>query len=170
MEIQIRKAEPADAKDWARIRKECWLNVYPNKKYDITREDILLKDFDSPEKIQMWRDSFVTPRDNATYYSAVIDSKVAGMCIAYDEGLICEIGALYVDLDFHGRGVGTKLIKYAMANFDQLKKVNLKVVSYNEKAINFYKKIGFRIIGPFNDSNGKLPNGKKLPEIEMIKD
>jgi len=171
MEIIIRKAEPSDAEAWARIRKECWLDVYPNKEHDITREDILLKDFDSPEKIVMWRESFVLPRDNAVYYSAVVDDKVVGMCITYPEHKEdSEVGALYVDLAYHRQGIGRTLMEKALASFDPKKKIILKVVSYNDNAINFYKKLGFKIVGPFDDPNGKLPNGKKLPELEMIKE
>lgn len=169
MNIEIRKAEPADAEAWGKIHKECWLDVYPNKEHNITREDILLKDFDSSEKIAMWRDSFVN-RTDCKYYSVVVDDKVVGMCIAYHDKPINEIGAIYIDLNYQGKGIGTKLMNKAMADFDPTKKVNLKVVSYNEKAINFYKKQGFKIVGPFDDPHGKLPNGKKLPEIEMIKD
>lgn len=31
MDIQIENAKSEDAEDWARITKECWLDVYPNK-------------------------------------------------------------------------------------------------------------------------------------------
>ena len=171
MEAEIRKAVPTDAEAWARIRKECWLDVYPNVEYGITREDILLKDFDSPEKLQMWRDSFIVPRDNAVYYSAIIDNKVVGMCITYpDHENGSEVGALYVDLDHHRQGIGRSLMENALASFDPKKKVILKVVSYNDNAINFYKKFGFKIIGPWHDEHdGKLPNGKQLPETLMEK-
>ena len=169
MNITIEKAVPADAEAWCRIRKECWLDVYPNKEHDITKEDILLKDFDSEEKIQMWRDSFANQTD-CRYYSAKTCGKVVGMCLSYPDQPICEIGAIYIDLNYQHQGIGTKLISQAMSDFDQTKKVNLKVVSYNEKAIKFYQKLGFKIVGPFDDPFGKLPNGKQLPETEMIKE
>lgn len=168
MEIKIRKAQPEDAKAWCKIRKECWLDIYPNTEHNITRDDILLKDFDSLEKIKNWQESFLV-RTDCKYYSAIVDNKVLGICIAYDDKPINEIGAIYIDLNYQGQGIGAKLINKAMADFDPTKKVNLKVVSYNEKAINFYKKLGFKIVGPFDDPYGKLPNGKQLPEIEMVR-
>ena len=170
MEIEIRKAKPEDARAWCRIRKECWLDVYPNEEFDITKEDILLKDFDSPAKIQNWQESFIHPRGACKYYSAIINDQVVGMCLAYDGETENEIGAIYIDLKFQGQGIGKKLMNEAMANFDANRKIILKVVSYNEKAINFYKKLGFKIVGPFDDPYGKLPNGKKLPETLMVRE
>lgn len=164
--IKIRKAEPNDAEAWCRIRKECWLQVYPNEEYGITREDILLKDFDSSEQVKGWQDSF-TSRKDCNYYTAENENKVVGMCLTYPDQDICEIGALYIDLSSQHQGIGALLMNKALADFDSSKKVNLKVVSYNDNAINFYKKFGFKIIGPVKDENGKLPNGKQLPEVEM---
>ena len=48
MNMNIRKAIPSDAEAWARIRKICWLDVYPNKEHDITREH-WLKEVRSPK-------------------------------------------------------------------------------------------------------------------------
>lgn len=169
-ELKIEKAVPSDAERWCQIRKECWLQIYPNAEHDITREDILLKDFDSPEKVQMWRDSFVVPVNNATYYTAKIGEEIVGICIAYGEQPVAEIGAIYVDLKYQHRGIGTKIMKHAMANFDPKKKVCLKVVTYNMLAIEFYKKLGFKITGLYDDPNGRLPNGKSLPEVEMVRE
>lgn len=167
MQIEIRKAEPRDAKPWAKIRKECWLQVYPNEKYNITREDILLKDFDSPEAIESWQDSFLN-RTDCKYYSAIIDDKIVGMCISYPyHEDYNEIGALYIDISCQKKGIGRTLMERAFEDFDNTKKTILKVVTYNDNAIGFYKHMGFRIVGPFDDPHGHLPNGKKLPETLM---
>lgn len=169
-ELKIEKATPPDAERWCQIRKKCWLQIYPNREHNITREDILLKDFDSPEKIQMWRDSFVVPLNNATYYTAKIGDEIVAICIAYGEQPVAEIGAIYVDLKYQHRGIGTKLMNHAMSHFDPEKKVCLKVVTYNMRAIEFYEKLGFKITGPYDDPHGVLPNGKSLPEMEMVRD
>ena len=43
------------------------------------------------------------------------------------------------------------------------------VASYNERAINFYKKLGFQSTGKiFLDERFKLRNGAIIPELEMI--
>lgn len=167
-ELKIEKARPEDAERWCEIRKACWLQVYPNEESAISREDILLKDFDSPDQIKGWQDSFVNPI-GCKYYSAKIGRKVIGICIGYDHESINEIGAIYVDPEYHHQGIGRELIERAISGFEKKQRIKLNVVSYNQKAIEFYQKLGFRIIGPIKDDFGKLPNGKVLPEIEMIK-
>jgi ribosomal protein S18 acetylase RimI-like enzyme len=47
---------------------------------------------------------------------------------------------LYVSTDLQGQGIGTLLWKEAKKVFtNKNKKIILKVISYNEKAIRFYK-------------------------------
>ena len=53
------------------------------------------------------------------------------------------IGALFVDINYQGSGIGTKLIDYAI---DKYKKLNLAVYKDNKKSVEFYLKKGFRII------------------------
>jgi len=61
------------------------------------------------------------------------------------------------------------LIEVAIFWLGDRKQISLEVVKYNHLAINFYKKFGFIENGPALSDAGKLPNGKHLPEIEMIK-
>ncbi|MEI6498537.1 MAG: GNAT family N-acetyltransferase [bacterium] len=169
MNIQIRKAKSEDAESWGRITKEAWLETYVSEENNITRDDILLKDFDSPNKIQKWRDSFANQKDDRLFLSAEVDSEVVGLLTGLKHDKINEIGAIYVLPKCHGQGIGSALIKKAIIEFGPTKNIKLNVVSYNQKAIGFYKKHGFWENGPFDDKREHLPNGKKLPEIEMIK-
>ena len=169
LNITIEKAVPADAEGWCKIHKECWVEVYPNKEAGITKEDVLEKDFDSPAKIKYWQDCFVNPKPGVNYLSAKIDGKVVGFCIAYIKDEENEVGALYVDKDSRRLGAGHKLIEKALSIFDPSKKTILKVASYNTNAIEFYKKCGFEIIGPYTDEHQHLPNGKNIPEFLMKK-
>jgi ADP-ribose pyrophosphatase YjhB (NUDIX family) len=99
----------------------------------------------------------------------VLGGKVVGVNITCERDDENEINVFYVDLDYHRQGIGTKLLGYALSELDPSKKVIVKVASYNSNAINFYEKFGFEIVGPFDDPDGKLPNGKVIPEIKMIK-
>ncbi len=170
MNIIIRQAKPEDADSWTIIMKKTWLETYVNAENNITREDILLKDFNSPEKIQKWRDTFVNPSENRIYLSAVLNNQVVGLLTGLEHDDSNEIGAIYVLPEYHYSGIGSALMKTALAKLNSKKKTKLNVVSYNKKAINFYKKHGFIENGVFEDTHGHLPNGKKLPEIEMIKE
>ena len=69
-----------------------------------------------------------------------------------------RFGNLYIHPDYWRRGYGTACIQYAMG---QSKKVYLTVLSSNKKAIELYRKLGFRSTG--NDT--LLRDG--LYELEM---
>ena len=53
------------------------------------------------------------------------------------------IGALFVKKNHQGQGIGKNLIDYAKNLYDKL---SLAVYKENEKALEFYKKMGFKII------------------------
>ena len=53
------------------------------------------------------------------------------------------IGALFVEKNYQGQGIGKSLIHYAKNLYDNL---SLAVYKENEKALEFYKKMGFKII------------------------
>lgn len=62
------------------------------------------------------------------------------------------IGAIFVDIGFQGRGVGKKLINYAM---DKYKNLKLAVYKENKKSVEFYINRGFKIIKEQpNDDSG----------------
>lgn len=68
------------------------------------------------------------------------------------------IGALFVDVNCQGKGIGGKLIEYAKKEYDSLA---LAVYSENKNAVNFYKKYGF--IKKYEQSNEET----KEPEYIM---
>ena len=53
------------------------------------------------------------------------------------------IGALFVEKNYQSQGIGKTLIDYAKNLYDNL---SLAVYKENEKALEFYKKMGFKII------------------------
>ena len=53
------------------------------------------------------------------------------------------IGALFVEKNYQWQGIGKSLIDYAKNLYDNL---SLAVYKENEKALEFYKKMGFKII------------------------
>ena len=64
------------------------------------------------------------------------------------------IGALFVDVDYQGIGIGKALINYTM---DKYKKLNLAVYRDNKKSVEFYLKNGFTIIKEqLNDDCGYI--------------
>ncbi|MFR5133297.1 MAG: N-acetyltransferase [Terrisporobacter sp.] len=64
------------------------------------------------------------------------------------KGFISEInnefiGALFVDIDFQGNGIGKQLIDYAVSKYGKLQ---LTVYKENKKSVEFYINRGFKII------------------------
>ena len=53
------------------------------------------------------------------------------------------IGALFVDIDFQGNGIGKQLIDYAVSKYG---KQQLAVYKENKKSVEFYINRGFKII------------------------
>jgi putative acetyltransferase len=54
------------------------------------------------------------------------------------------IGALFIDVNYQVRGVGTKLIEFAKGKYDKL---SLAVYVENNRAVEFYKRCGFAVEG-----------------------
>lgn len=52
------------------------------------------------------------------------------------------IGALFIDVRYQGKGIGTKLIEFAKKNYEKL---SLAVYEKNRKAVEFYEHLGFVI-------------------------
>ena len=53
------------------------------------------------------------------------------------------IGALFVDINCQGQGIGKKLMEYLINRYEKL---SLSVYKQNEKAVSFYKNSGFKIV------------------------
>lgn len=53
------------------------------------------------------------------------------------------IGALFVDIDCQGNGIGKELINYVINKY---KKLNLAVYKDNKKSVDFYINRGFKIV------------------------
>jgi ribosomal protein S18 acetylase RimI-like enzyme len=168
MSIQIRKAKPDDAQAWCEVFKETWLATYPNEKLGVTPKDILTRDFTSPERVLHWRKYFIDPGESH-FYTAVDDGKIIGCAAARQLEDWNEVGAIYVLPEYQGQGIGRMFMTKNFEIFDKNKITKVNVVSYNENAIKFYEKFGFRItdepVDPYI-----LPNGKVMPEIVMIRE
>ena len=64
------------------------------------------------------------------------------------------IGALFVDNDYQGLGVGSKLINFVLNKYDTL---SLAVYKENLKSVRFYKKMGFEILSEEINEDSKHP-------------
>ncbi|MFZ2189804.1 MAG: GNAT family N-acetyltransferase [Candidatus Magasanikiibacteriota bacterium] len=167
--IKISRAIPGDARGIVEVSKITWLTTYPNKKLGITIRDLRqLPSFDL-ERIKRWRKNIKENKKRRSWV-AKENKKIIGFCGASKETGINEIGAIYILPPYQGQGVGKKLIKKAFTWLGNGKDITVKVVRYNKQAIDFYKTVGFKKVGNVKKSKWhKLPSGKLLPEVMMIK-
>jgi len=164
--INITEAIPEDSADISRIQKDGWITTYPNDEFGITVEDILTKDFDSPEKIA-WRAELIRTQQGTKVWVARVDDKVVGFSIASEGDLENRLGALYVASNSRRIGAGRRLMEQALSWLGREKDISLEVVPYNETAIAFYEQFGFQRGDALPASRPSFPNGKVLPEIGM---
>ena len=68
-----------------------------------------------------------------------------------------NIDSLFVDPDFHGRGLGRMLVENAQARFSG--GVTVDVNEQNEQAVGFYRRLGFRVTSrsPVDDTGKPYP-------------
>ena len=169
----IRTAVPEDIKAIRHVQKITWLATYPNSDFGISIKDIESKfpQENSPEEMtqikriaQRYQD-----KNTKTWVAENQDKTIIGFCVATKKQDHNQISAIYVLPSQQRRGVGQLLMKKALDWFDSQKQVSLNVVSYNQNAITFYHKFGFKKTGVQGslDTASQLPSGVILPEIEM---
>ncbi len=169
--FKIEDAKPEDVETLRTIVRDAWLELYPNKKYGITTEDISSIDWYNPQGLERRRKEITENSD--TIHTWVLKDKkdqVVGFCKVSKYKDHGEIKAMYVLKELQGRGLGQKLIEKAFEWLGFDKNIRLKVVSYNSNAIGFYKKMGFKETkNEVLYEETQIPNGKEIPRIEMIR-
>jgi ribosomal protein S18 acetylase RimI-like enzyme len=167
--VKIGKAGLQDIKGIFEVQRTTWLATYVNEKYGITAEDIKMKDFFSDQRFERWTKILSEDKALSCAWIAKNNNKVIAFCAAKKE-LNNRISAIYVLPSFQRQGLGKILISRAIKWLGKDKDIFLDVVVYNLSAKNFYTKFGFKEISktPITESV-KLPSGKIMPEIRMIK-
>ncbi|MCX7881080.1 MAG: GNAT family N-acetyltransferase [Patescibacteria group bacterium] len=170
--LKIILAKSKDAEGIYQVRKITWINTYPNEKLGITKKDILERFIEIEKNFETYLDQRKEALKNQSFNSqtwiAKINKQVIGFCTA-KRVKKNEIGAIYILPQFQGKGIGKKLMKKALKWLEKNKDIYVNVVSYNQKAINFYQSFGFIKTGKIvKEEIHDLPCGKTLPEIEMM--
>lgn len=168
--IEISSATPDDSEGISEVMYEAWLATYPNEEAGITVDDIedSYKDRRSPERMQKSRARLENMPENERRFVAKIDGRVVGVTRVIKNEDFNKLQTLYVLPELQGQGVGTSLWEAARSFFDPKKDVFLEVATYNEKAIAFYKNLGFEDTGKrLSDERFRMKSGNIVPEMEM---
>jgi ribosomal protein S18 acetylase RimI-like enzyme len=174
MAIKIHKSTSNDVYGIREVQRETWLNTYPNVKEGITIKDVesRFKDDSTPEGRRKIEERKKRYKDkNSQVWVAEENERIIGFCEAIKENENNRIQAIYVLPSYQGKGIGRRLIKKAFAWLGKDKDIYVNVARYNQQAIDFYKKNGFEETGRSGvfDSAAKLPSGKSIPEIELVR-
>jgi 3-isopropylmalate/(R)-2-methylmalate dehydratase large subunit len=158
----IRKAISSDAKAIAKIREVGWLETYPNEKIGVTKEIIFEKVKVDQDKIDRW---VKTINDPSQYlFVAEVENKVVGWCVGHSlENTENAELAIYIFPEYQSMGIGIRLMKACMKELSNYPKVIIESVTYNERAVSFYKKIGFEIVDEYKKSYSDI----ELPLYKM---
>ncbi len=150
---------------------ETWLDTYPNAEAGITREDVefKFKDRHSPENIAKRSIYLAGLSADAPFYVAVVDGIVVGLARANIYPDKNQLQAIYVLPKFQGQGIGKKLWQKVGESFNPQLPTIVHVATYNQKAISFYKKLGFQETGKqFSEERHRMKSGNIIPETEMV--
>lgn len=172
MDIKIVQPVLEDARGTIEVQYKAWLATYPNEKAGITVDDIesRYKDAFSGDRLHERENVITNPEPNEKYIIAKDGDKVVGMCYAVIQEDKNQLQAIYLLPEYQGKGIGTKLWDAILPFFDQSMDIYVEVADYNEKAIGFYKKLGFTDTGRrFSDARFRMKSGAILPEMEMVK-
>lgn len=123
---------------------------------------------ESKENVSYWKDRFENPE--RCFYAAEVDSRfvaIAGLAKMNEDNWMLR--AVYILPEFRRRNISKELISFLFdyARGLNVKKVSLMVNSYQENAVNLYKKMGFEIIKTEKDQ--KMGDGKFYDEYYMEK-
>lgn len=162
----VRTMTVDDVEEATAMRLQSWRDTYRNDELRVTAEwleDIIAGELTS-ERIVERKERFRTG-DSIGWIARDASGKIVGVSMPHvmEDGTQ-RLGGLYVDKDWHGKGVGSSLIQKTLAWHDSTKPIVLGVATYNERAKAFYRKWGFE----------EVPNSvelfrDKIPTVHMVR-
>jgi len=147
------------------IRMQSWIDTYVNDDAGVSLEWI--EERNRRQRSEEYRQKRLARLTNPHWrgWVAMHGSKVVGVVTPYvDEAGRQHVGSLYVDKTWHGKGVGAALLQKVFNWADPAKPIELGVVTYNHRAIAFYKKHGFEAV-----PDSEMLFGDVVPEFRMVR-
>jgi len=142
MRLVIRKARLADAPALSRLLASTWRKAFHS----------LLKASTIREVSRKWHSSAHLAgqiRDKDVYFGVAARGKriLALTTVRRTGGKSAFMLRLYVRPGCQGAGLGEKLLEAGLEAFPRLRRLRLEVLAGNDRAIEFYRRHGFRRVG-----------------------
>jgi ribosomal protein S18 acetylase RimI-like enzyme len=170
MHVTIRNAVPEDVEAIERVSYETWLDTYPDGSAGITGGDIE-KGFAgrfTNEGLPKRKEKIIAVQRNGGFVVAEIDGEVVGFCSLVRLDNRNQLRSIYVLPRWQHLGIGHKLWEATADVRDAQKDTYVECAAYNDKAIAFYKKLGFKETGRRFAQPFEGVQGKTIPELEMV--
>jgi ribosomal protein S18 acetylase RimI-like enzyme len=167
---QIDVPQPDDAAAMGRVQLRAWLQTYLNEGARIDEAWIHEHRGSAvtAEGIAQWREFLdEAVRQPDLLFCRVVRSgaEIVGfLCGRRDE--VVTLGPMYLLNEAQGQGTGGRLMGEFLV-WAQDAPMRLWVTEYNERAIRFYERYGFRTTGERELWRGKLPNVRMARESEL---
>lgn len=167
----IREATPDDAEAVYTVQHATWLATYPSEEHGVTVDDVraLIERGGVEARIAQWGRRLANDAQPQAWVAVDENDRVVGFVAPFvdrqrDDEL--RLGAIYVLPEAQGRGVGHALVERVLAEVGVERDIHLHVAAYNDRAIAFYERHGFRRSGLDTTQHGE---GPVIPEFEMIR-
>jgi|GEM_PF-771681 len=122
---------------------------------------------ETASRLRLWRENY---HQGCKFWGAFAGGRLVGFCLLSSEmiGNALQIYSIFVDRASRGKGIGSRLIAEAEGHCRSIgvKAIYLTTTLSNVKAIAFYRKIGYRIVGIHDrackDADGQVAFCKEL--------
>lgn len=142
MGMRVREATPSDVEEIVTLAERAWRATYGGT---LARETIetAMDEWYDPEGTRE-----AIERDDVAYFVAIDDGSVVGYVSGSGEGTEARLGAIYVDPERWGEGIGTELLE----RFEQFcrrrgyERIEFGVLAENDVGKSFYRSHGFEVV------------------------
>lgn len=166
--VTIESATTADFKGIRDAHYRSWLATYPNKENGVTEEDVHVRFKDRLLDLKKQRFEEILNDKNNLYLVAKLAGNVIGFGVFKKELERNFLDALYVVPEYFDHKIGYKLWSEGKKFFNDNLPIELEVVSYNDRAINFYKKLGFVMTDKVPKTGPVMPISKIMLPTKVM--
>lgn len=160
---KIRRAATPDLDSVRELLVETWHATYDS----IYGRDRVKRITDTWHSIEALRSRFDSPKSCFLVASSDGFTSLTGTAFATLDNAKCiQLHQLYVHPDSQGCGIGKRLLSAIVENFPHAERISLEAEPANKRAIEFYSKHGFEIVGEGYDCGGIDEN---IPHLVMEK-